>query len=315
MFHCAWLEYTDAQRAAVFDSLKAAGTEWVRIDVGWSSLQENARGQFSQWYVNNVDTCVSMASARGIKVLGMLFRTPGWANGGQGVYVPPTDVNDYAWIASWVASRYRGKVQAWEIWNEPDPAQSFWQGTVGQYVQLLKAAYPAIKAGDSNALVVFGGPSSNDDGFIAAAYAAGAKGSFDVMATHPYQGMADEPPEHPDDGNRWWFTHLPAVRNVMLANGDGAKPIWFTEYGWSSHANYPGIPNWKRGVTEAQQADYLKRAIDYTRANYPYVTNMIWYTERNRSTGEIQYDNYGLLTSSLSPKPVYTALMNYIRSS
>ena len=262
--------------------------------------------------MNVVDKCIDMANSRGIKVLGMLWRTPDWANGGKGVYVPPTDVADYASIATWVASRYRGKVQAWEIWNEPDPAQSFWKGTVGEYVQLLKAAYPAIKAGDPNALVVFGGPSSNDDGFIAAAYAAGAKGSFDVMATHPYQGMADYPPEHPDDGNRWWFTHLPAVRSVMLANGDGAKPIWFTEFGWSSHDNYAGIENWRRGVTLAQQAEYLTRAIDYTRTNYPYVTNMIWYTERNRSTGQIQYDNYGLLTASLSPKPVYTALKNYI---
>ena len=118
--------------------------QWVRIDIGWSSLQESARGQFSPWYVKLVDKCVSMANARGIKVLGMLFRTPGWANGGQDVYVPPTDVSDYAWIANWAAARYRGKVQAWEIWNEPDPAQEFWQGS-GQYVQLLKAAYPAIK--------------------------------------------------------------------------------------------------------------------------------------------------------------------------
>ena len=134
------------------------------------------------------------------------------------------------------------------------------------------------------------------------------------MATHPYQGMADAPPEKPDDGNRWWFTHLPAVRNVMVANGDGAKPIWFTEYGWSSHANYPGIENWKRGVTDAQQADYLVRAIDYVTKNYPYVKNMLWYTERDRTTGNVQYDNYGLLTTSLSPKPVYAALKNYIAS-
>ena len=145
MFHCTWLEYSDAQRTSIFNSLQAAGVEWVRIDIGWSSLQENARGQFSPWYVALVDKCVDMAHARGINVLGMLFRTPAWANGGRDVYVPPTDVADYAWIANWAAARYRGKVQAWEIWNEPDPAQSFWEGSVSEYVRLLKAAYPAIK--------------------------------------------------------------------------------------------------------------------------------------------------------------------------
>jgi aryl-phospho-beta-D-glucosidase BglC (GH1 family) len=314
MFHCTWPEYSDTQREVVFDRLESAGVEWVRIDVGWSSLQEHARGQFSHWYVELVDTCVDMAAARGIKVLAMLFRTPGWANGGRAVNIPPTDVADYAWIATWVANRYRSKVQAWEIWNEPDPHQDFWAGTVAQYVQLLNAAYPAIKAGDPNALVVFGGPSSNDDGFIAQAYAAGAKGSFDVMATHPYQGMADYPPEYADDGHRWWFSHLPAVRAVMVANGDADKPIWFTEFGWSSHDNWPRIENWNRGVTEGQQADYLVRAIDYTRTKYPYVTNMLWYSDRNRATGTVQYDNYGLLADSLSPKPVYKALASYITS-
>jgi hypothetical protein len=316
MFHCAWLEYTDSQREAIFDSLEAAGVEWVRIDVGWSSLQETGRGQFSQWYVALVDKCVGMAAARGLNVLGMLFRTPGWANGGQGVQVPPTNVADYAFIANWVANRYRGRVQAWEIWNEPDPAQASWSwsGTVQQYVQLLKAAYPAVKSGDPNALVVFGGPSSNDDAFIASAYAAGARGAFDVMATHPYQGLADAPPEQPDDGNRWWFTHLPAVRAVMVANGDAAKPIWFTEFGWSSHDNWPGIENWNRGVTEVQQAEYLVRAVNYTRANYPYVANMLWYTERNRSAGKVHYDNYGLLRASLAAKPAYASLKSYIAS-
>jgi hypothetical protein len=97
-----------------------------------------------------------MASARRLKVLGLLFRTPGWANGGR-VSASPTDMADYAWIATWAANRYRGKGTGVEIWNEPDPYQDFWAGTPSQYAQLLKRRYPAIKAGD-RALVVFEGP-------------------------------------------------------------------------------------------------------------------------------------------------------------
>jgi hypothetical protein len=313
-FHCMWSDYTDQQRTAVLDKLAASGAKWVRIDIGWSSLQEVGRGQLSQWYVNLADRCVDLARARGLNVLGLLFRTPAWANGGQGVQVPPSDPADYAWIAHWAADHFRGRVAAWEVWNEPDPVQAdwSWSGTVGQYVQLLQAAYPALKSGDPNAQVLFGGPSWNDIGFIAAAYAAGAKGSFDVMAVHPYQAVANTAPEQTLDKNTWWFSRADAVHDVMAANGDGDKKIWFTEFGWSSHANTVGASNWMLGVTEAQQGDYLVRAIEYARLHFPYVSNMFWYDERNQVGQDIQNANYGLLTYDLAPKPAYNALRAYL---
>jgi hypothetical protein len=313
-FHCGWSDYTDEQRAEVLDRLKAAGAKWVRMDIGWSSLEESGPGQLSQWYVDVIDHCVDMARARGLNVLGMLFRTPAWANGGKGVMVPPLDDSDFAWIAHWAAAHFQGRVQAWEIWNEPDPNQASWSwsGTVAQYVQLLKAAYPAIKSGDPNALVVFGGPSWNDTSFISSAYADGAKGSFDVMAVHEYQAIANLAPEQVGDGKTWWFTRAGAIHDLMVANGDGDKKIWFTEFGWSSHANTSSLPNWQLGVTDAQQGDYLVRAIEYATAHYPYVTNMFWYDERNQSGTDIQNANFGLLTHDLAPKPAYYALQAYL---
>lgn len=311
-FHCGWSDYTDQQRIQVLDRLQAAGVKWVRIDMGWSSLQETGRGQLSQWYVDVLDRCVDLARAHGLNVLGMLFRTPSWANGGQGVNVPPLDMSDFAWIAHWAADHFAGRVQAWEIWNEPDPNSYFWSGTAGQYVDLLRAAYPAVKSGDPNALVIFGGPAWNDTAFISAAYAAGAKGNFDVMAVHPYQAIGNLAPEQVGDNNTWWYSRVDSVHDVMVANGDGDTKVWFTEFGWSSHANTDGLPNWQLGVTEAQQGDYLVRAIEYAKAHYPYVTNMFWYDERNEANTDIQNANYGLLTNDLTPKPAYAALQAYL---
>jgi hypothetical protein len=310
-FHCNQTQYNNADRVAVLDKLKAAGVSWVRIDTAWGGIEHARKGDRNGWYIEMVDFCVDEARKRGLNVLIMLWWTPDWANGGRGHRVPPANPQDYADFARWAASHWRGRVAAWEVWNEPDPWQQFWQGTTEQYVALLKAAYPAFKAGDPNARVVLGGASSNDDEWIAKLYALGAKGSFDVLATHPYQ--ADHPPEHADDGNRWWFTHLPAVRNVMLRYGDGETPIWFTEFGWSAHANRPGTPNWQRGVTPEQQADYAVRAIRYTRAHYPYVPVMFWYKERASPLGsDPYYEGYGLLNSDLSERPVYRALKRYL---
>ena len=308
-FHCNWTLYTNPDRVAVVRKLAEAGVTWVRIDTAWSGIEDTGKGARNSWYIGMVDFCVNEARKAGLQVLVTLWLTPGWANGGQSTYVPPADARDYADFARWAAGYWKGRVAAWEVWNEPDPSQSFWQGTTAQYAQLLKTAYPGFKAGDPNALVVLGGPASNNDGWIRELYRLGVKGSFDVLATHPYQAVADYPPEKAGDSKYWWFNQTPRVKAVMDEYGDGAKPIWFTEFGWSAHANWDGIAIWQRGVTPEQQADYAVRAVKYSAANFPYVTHMFWYKERARSgsTG-VHEDGAALLSSDLAPRPVYFAL-------
>src|SRR5205814_368429 len=113
----------------------------------------------------------------------------------------------------------------------------------------------------------------------------------------------------------WILDHIRAVHDLMVAKGDGAKPIWATELGWSSHANTGTEPSWALGVTEAQQADYIVRAINFFATTHPYVKNVFWYNERNKATGNVQEDNYGLLHRDLTPKPAYTALQTLLAGS
>ena len=312
-FHCNWGFYTNPDRLTVLDKLASAGVKWVRIDTSWAGIEDTAKGARNAWYIGMVDFCVNQARARGMNVLITLWMTPGWANGNRGNLVPPTNPQDYADFARWAAGYWRGRVAAWEVWNEPDPNQSFWQGTIDQYAGLLRASYPAFKAGDPEAKVVLGGPSANDDAWIRQVYARGTKDFFDVVSTHPYQGMADAPPEQADDGNRWWFTHLPAVRQVMLDYGDALKPVWYGEFGWSSHTNWGGIQNWERGVTPQQQGDYFVRALQYTEAHYSYVSVAFWYKERARpGDTDVHQSGYALLNADMTERPVLGALRTYL---
>lgn len=310
-FHALWSDYTDQERVAVLDKLAAAGVTWVRIDLGWQSLQETGRDSYSQWYVDLADRTIDLARARGISVLATLWATPSWANGGAGRHVPPTDPADYARVARWAATHFNGRVGAWEVWNEPNHP-SFWSGSAADYTALLKAAYPAFKLGAPATPVVLGGPSYNDTDWLQEMYEAGGQGSFDIMATHPYQGPADLAPEAADDGTIWRLNHVTAVHELMQEYGDGDKQIWFTELGWSSHPNTGSEKEWQRGVTEEQQADFLVRTIKHVSANFPYVTNMFWYNERNRASGKVHLDNYGLLNRDLSEKPAYVALRDFL---
>jgi aryl-phospho-beta-D-glucosidase BglC (GH1 family) len=310
-FHATWDYRSDDERIALMDKMAAAGIEWVRIDFCWCQFELRGRGVINEPYVALVDRIVDAARARHLKVLGILWGTPPWANGGGNLNVPPSIPDDYGSAAEWVAAHFRGRVAAWEVWNEPN-LNVFWTGDVKTYVDVLRAAYPRLKAGDPKARVVFGGLSYNDERWLARAYGAGARGYFDVMATHPYQGRGDAPPEAADDGKRWWLTHLPAVRKTMVAHGDGQKPIWLTEFGWSSFDHNAVQSFGRRGVSEQVQADYLLRTIKLVRSRYPYVTNVFWYNERNTVAGNPWEDNLGLLNRDLSEKPVYRALRTFL---
>jgi hypothetical protein len=311
-FHCTWSNYSDARRRGIVAKLAAAGVKTVRMDIAWRSLQPTRPRRVSAWHVRLADRCVNLVRAAGMEVLATLLWTPAWANGGGDGATPPSRVADFAWFARWAARHFRERVSAYEVWNEPDGAR-FWKGDAAQYVRLLRAAYPAIKAGDRSARVVFAGTTHNNSRWISAAYQAGAKGAFDVMATHPYQGIADQPPEVVGDGGSWWLlTHVAAVHELMVRRGDGRKPIWFTEFGWSVHDNEAEPPPWKRGVTAEAQAAYLVRAIALMRARFPYVARAFWYKDATVAGDDAHEAGFGLLRADLSPRPAYTALKTFL---
>jgi hypothetical protein len=79
------------------------------------------------------DAVVSDARARGLNVYTMLAYTPGWANGGQLINVPPTNAGDWYRFVYPTVSRYRGSVQHWVMWNEPN-LEGFFAGTLEQYI-------------------------------------------------------------------------------------------------------------------------------------------------------------------------------------
>lgn len=299
-FHALWNTYTGAERLQVLDKLESAGTGWIRVDLMWS-YTEISPGFFNPGTVQGLNFILDEAAKRGLKVLVVTFGTPGWANGGQGPAVPPSDTGAFGRYAAQLGRMFGDRVAAWQVWNEPN-WHSFWTGSAAQYAALLREGYGAFKATSPNAAVVFGGLASNDVSWLRDAYAAGAAGAFDVMATHPYPSPSDAPPEADTT-----LARTAALRELMVASGDGDKPVWFTEFGWSSHANKGGEKPWERGVSDAQQAEYLVRAVAVVRSRFPFVRALFWYNERNRTDSTQVENNFGLLTQDLGEKPVYAA--------
>jgi polysaccharide biosynthesis protein PslG len=317
-FHGMWQDWSWAQRLKVLNKLARAGVRWIRLDLSWCSLQQNGPRDHQSWFVNRADRIVDEARARGIKVLGLVYCTPPWAVGlrpgrwSKASPMPPRDNGDFGRVTRWLAAHFRGRIRAWEIWNEPN-LDEFWTGSASEYVDLLKVAYRRIKSVAPRAAVVAGGIDYNDTSWLRSLYERGARRFFDVLAVHPYPSPGDLPPEA--GGTMWTVTALPTMRNVMRNSGDREKPIWITELGWSSHANTSATPNWARGVTKARQAAYLERAIRMIRDSYPYVRKLFWYTARNRVDSNVHNNNFGLLEYDLSKKPAYRALKRLLERS
>jgi hypothetical protein len=303
-FHGLWAEMSDADRERNLDMIAESGAGWVRIDISWSMIQPTGRGVYhTQWGVPFVEKILNMAHERNLKVLGTFWLTPEWASGSTNKRVLPKDPADYAAALKWASNRWQKQVQAWEVWNEPNLSAYLSPPDPVGYTKLLKAAYPAMKAGNPDAQLLAMSTMYVDTDWIGQAYAAGAKGNFDVVSVHPYQGYASAPPADPAEGRIQRMTHTAELISLMQAQGDGHKKIWFTEFGWSAHENTASTDVWMLGVSEATQAQYLKWSLSMIQGRWPQVTHAFWYNSRDTATGKVHADNRGLIRRDFTARP------------
>ncbi|MFP5021578.1 cellulase family glycosylhydrolase [Pseudonocardia phyllosphaerae] len=296
-----WRDWDD--REHLLDTARDNGASWIRVDSGWCSLEEQGPGQVSSWYQDRMDTVVRDARARGLQVLMMVGCPPAWAGGADAQYNGyPDDDAEFTRVMTYLAGRYRGQVAAWQIANEPDCFGGCGNGDPERYVPFLQAGYRGVKAGSPDALVVTAGTSGVDVDWYRRLYDTGAAGWFDAVAVHPYLDPATAPPDAPPEGRRYRLTSLPDLRRLMVERGDAAKPIWFTEFGWTT-ADTGDRP----GVDPGTQARYLSEAVQQVQQRYPYVSHAFWFTLVDRDDSTPYENEFGLLNRDGSPKPALGA--------
>jgi hypothetical protein len=251
---------------------------------------------------------VTTANARG---MGVVFVLVGARDGAA---TDPTGFADFA--AEFAAAMHSvGGATAYEVWNEEDETE-FWGAAVdaAHYSAILKAAYPRIKAADPGAKVLLGPLTGNNYNFLGQVYAAGAGASFDAAAVHTDTACLVDPPSsfYRDgaDVARFTFLGFRTVHDVMVAHGDGAKPIWMTELGWTTTTSTCARGMWAgqkpSGVSEAAQAANLREAY-HCLAGYPYVEAAMWFTLKDSNANGDELDHYGLQHLDNSHKPAWDA--------
>jgi Glycosyl hydrolases family 39 len=203
--------------------------EWRLWDarVTWPDL-EPSKGE---WRFDNLDRSLALAEAHHAGVLFTLGLTPRWASArpqepsgyAPGYAAEPKDIGDWRTFVRTVATRYKGRIHAYEIWNEPN-VRRFWTGDIDQLVALTREASTIIHGIDPEAVVV-SPPATGFPGitWLPEFLNKGGSRYVDVIGYHFYP--AAKPPEA-------LLQLVDAIKRVMEENGVQDKPLWDTEAGW-----------------------------------------------------------------------------------
>ena len=202
--------------------------------VAWPNL-EPSKGR---WQFRTLDAYIALAGQHHVGLVLPLGLSPGWASARpveKSTYQPgaaaePRDIEDWRTYVRTVARHCAGRVQAYEIWNEPNLKQ-FWSGSVDQMVQLTREAALIIRSVDPQAIIV--SPAATQDrgtDWLAEFLKKGGGDFVDVIGYHLY--VAPQTPEAT-------IALVSTVKRLMRESGQAQKPIWNTETGWFLPKPFP----------------------------------------------------------------------------
>ncbi len=319
--------------------IRDAGLTWVKQWFAWSDIEGRGKGQYD-W--STPDRVVAQVEEFGLKLIVRVDHEPEWAGS------PPANVDHFADFLSALATRYRGRIQAYQVWNEPNLAREWGNKppNAGEYTLMLQRAYQAIKQADPNAIVVSAGmaPTTErsqravpDTQFIQAMYNAGAKPYFDMLGAHGagYKAPPEmDPGQVANDPNYYnigdvncpgpacriyCFRHVEDLRQIMVDNGDANKRVVVLEFGWTRDERPDSPYAWHRVDDQFMQGDYMVRAFTYAKQHWqPWIAvmSLIYMPDVNWTQADEQY-----WWSIMEPSPVdelrlkapYVILCSYIR--
>ncbi|HEX3127279.1 MAG TPA: PKD domain-containing protein [Thermoanaerobaculia bacterium] len=238
--------------------VRSANVGWVRITIPWREVNPEQ----GSWFWTNTDALVRSADAKGLKILGVLSTAPVWAGSNDNGTRPPSQIGYWQAYVRRVAARYGGRIQAYEIWNEPNLgdegpgigwAKDLW--TFPRYADYLRAAAIQIRRYAPGTLVVGPVTSSQPNGRTVdvfrqleeVVYPDGPASSFlDVVSFH---GNARD-----DQSVLDLLSQIEDQLGIFQGRNPSnlVKPVWLTELGWRVGG----------GVSEETQRDRVRSAVE-----------------------------------------------------
>lgn len=299
-------EVDPAKRERTIQLAAAAGFHWLRQEFPWQDIEIHGKGDFedrrnqpyrSAW--EKYDQIVGLAEKYHMELIVRVSTPPSWSRkegDAAGTFAPPDHYDDFGDFIYTLVSHYRGRIRFYQIWNEPNIYPEWGVNPVSpeQYTELLKVGATRARQADPDVVIICGALAStialqpgapppnnalNDLLFLQRMYDAGAAPYFDIMAMQAY-GLWSGPSDRRMQPRVINFGRPQFIRDLMVANGDAAKPIWISEMAWDAVPDSLADKRFGQ-VTPQQQARYEALGYQRARQEWPWagVVNT-WYFKR-----------------------------------
>ena len=283
------------------ESMRNAGIGAIRDEATWSSL-EREKGRLVM--PQRITHYVRRASAAGLDVMLILDYANRFYDDGDRPRSAEA-VDGFCRYAEFVVRHFGKDVRLYEIWNEWDigiglPKPYNKGGSPEDYIKLLKAVYPRIKAVEPGATVIAGGCTSGgvNKGWFEKVIQLGALDYCDAVSIHSYNYGSKFPERSPEACSAW----MDNVQKMLRKYNKGKDiPFYVTEMGWPTHIG-------RRGTEPELSASYLARLYLLARTSSSF-RGLWWYDFQDDGwRREYNENNFGIVRPDLTPKPAYYVL-------
>lgn len=257
-----------------------AGVNWVRDRFSWAEVEPD-RGQFQSR--TRYDAAAETQAAAGLKVLQVYHSSPRWANP-QTKRFPP-DLRDCYRFLKTISARWKGKVLAYEPWNEAD-IQVFGGHTGSEMASLQKAAFWGIKAGNPHAIVCWNVFATNNPAHLEDIAANDILPYCHTFNFHHYRPLEDYPALYE------------SFRRVC-----GGRPLWVSEC--AMPLRWTGNPE-RQELSDPDLFEQARRLIKvFAGSLHEGAAATFYFLLPHYVEGPTQF---GIIRRDLTPRPAYVAL-------
>lgn len=281
---------SSADLARWIPAMKAIGVDVLRTpDIYWHDVEQRP----GQWNWRAVDDQVDYLVRQNVSFGVLLYGNPGWNAQDERGTLPVNNLAGWTRYVTQVATRLRGKVECFQVWNEP-PNNTGRAQTPADYARLVRATYEAVKAVDPRMKVGLGAKSVHLN-YLELVIRAGARDAFDYITLHPYEVLDHVAESSSPNAEAVYLNIVPAARRMLAAASPERKdvPIVFTELGISAAKG------------QRVQASGLLKA--YTMGIAQGVAQIQWFEGLDGDSGPL-----GLIDGAGKPRMAYRALGSLI---
>ena len=284
------------------DLLAVLGIPNAREIYMWPSMQPSRDSKPTQ--PKSFRYAFDLMHARGVKLMPFFEHAPAWTKGDDVLSLMPRDLVQLYRYCETIAREDRGRICAWEFWNEPDTSKRSHEGT-WEYAACLKAAYLGFKAGDPATPAVNGAFCHDPQGPYVKGVCANDFAKYTDVMNYHYDGPLCK-------YGQW----VADIRRLMAESGCPADmAIWMTEHNTNQEGNSieesvrKGYKQHSRAqeaiLTEFVAKGLLGMRMQGVARDFYFILTCI--NERNGTK------DWGLTRRDGTVKPAYAALATYMR--